>query len=512
MTKTYEEINAKIKKGEAVVVTAEEMIGIVEEHGVEYAAKEIDVVTTGTFGIMCSSGAFFNFGHADPPIKMEHLWLNDVHLYHGGAAVDAYLGVTRMASPRNYDYGGGHVLEDLLKGKKVRLKATAYGTDCYPRTALDTEIALEDMNQALLFNPRNAYQHYVCAVNASDKTIYTYMGKLLPNLGNATYSGAGELSPLNNDPDYETIGVGTHIFLCGGDGIITGEGTQHCPKSKFGTIMVQGDMKTMSPEYLAGASVKGYGTSCYIGIGVPIPILNERIAKNCAVKDEDIITEIVDYSTGRLNRPELGKVTYAELKSGLVKVKDQEIKVSSMSSLYKARKIAEELKQRIKDGKFLLYKPVRTLSTTTEFHQMDEASPVELVKHKMRPAIVVKVDNDFKEVAELVLKHNDNHVVVVDDNQQLEGFFTTFDFTQFFIGKGSTIKEIMIPKRKVHTVRETDPVDMAIRQMKKYNISSIPVLDADEKVVGIISAEDLIHTEDGHPDQEKENCEVKGGC
>src|SRR5512134_3859406 len=125
--RTIEEINEKIKDGSVNVVTAEEMTALVQELGVSYAAKEVDVVTTGTFGAMCSSGAFFNFGHSDPPIKMEHLWLNDVHAYHGNAAVDCYLGVTRMASPRNFEYGGGHVLEDFLKGKKIHMSATAYG-------------------------------------------------------------------------------------------------------------------------------------------------------------------------------------------------------------------------------------------------------------------------------------------------------------------------------------------------------------------------------------------------
>ena len=90
MTKTYEEINNKIKNGNVVVVTAEEMIKFVEKNGPKVAAEEIDVVTTGTFGPMCSSGAFLNFGHSDPPIKFEHLWLNDVHAYHGNAAVDWY--------------------------------------------------------------------------------------------------------------------------------------------------------------------------------------------------------------------------------------------------------------------------------------------------------------------------------------------------------------------------------------------------------------------------------------
>ncbi|PIX84635.1 MAG: hypothetical protein COZ32_12690, partial [Nitrospirae bacterium CG_4_10_14_3_um_filter_53_41] len=51
--KTYAEINARIKKGEAVVVTAEEMIDIVDKNGPVAAAGKVDVVTTGTFGPMC---------------------------------------------------------------------------------------------------------------------------------------------------------------------------------------------------------------------------------------------------------------------------------------------------------------------------------------------------------------------------------------------------------------------------------------------------------------------------
>ena len=114
-----------------------------------------------------------------------------------------------------------------LAGKKVKLKATSYGTDCYPRKEVTTFIGLNDLNQAYLFNPRNAYQNYSVAVNSSSRTIYTYMGTLLPSFGNATYSTSGELSPLLNDPYYRTVGIGTKIFLGGGDGYVAWEGTQH---------------------------------------------------------------------------------------------------------------------------------------------------------------------------------------------------------------------------------------------------------------------------------------------
>ena len=274
MEKTIDDINQKISNGDVCVITAEEMIELVDNKGPQIAAKEIDIVTTGTFGAMCSSGAFLNLGHSDPPIKMETLTLNGVEAYHGNAAVDCYIGATKMQPERPYEYGGGHVIEDLVAGKTIDVEASAYGTDCYPRKHVETEITIHDLNQAILCNPRNGYQRYNTAVNGRDEVIYTYMGKLLPNYGNATYSGAGSLSPLPNDPDYETIGIGTRIFLGGGVGYVIGEGTQHDPSNNFGTLMVKGDLKQMTEEYLKGASFTKYGTSLYVGIGIPIPILN----------------------------------------------------------------------------------------------------------------------------------------------------------------------------------------------------------------------------------------------
>ncbi|UCG54500.1 MAG: hypothetical protein JSV32_07955, partial [Dehalococcoidia bacterium] len=186
MAKTIAEINQKIKKGQAVVVTAEEIIDIVRKKGTKQAAQEVDVVTTGTFGPMCSSGAYFNIGHTQPRIKLGggRVYINDIPVYAGLAALDIFLGATGIPDddPRNklypgeFKYGGGHVIEELLAGKDVRLEASAYGTDCYPRKKLETLIKLVDLNEAVLFNVRNAYQNYNVAVNLSDSTIYTYMG------------------------------------------------------------------------------------------------------------------------------------------------------------------------------------------------------------------------------------------------------------------------------------------------------------------------------------------------
>ncbi|MFQ5835827.1 MAG: homocysteine biosynthesis protein [bacterium] len=383
MAKTLAEINEKIKKGKAVVVTAEEIIDLVDEKGVEEAAQEVDVVTSATFGPMCSSGIYLNIGHSKPKIKLGggKAYLNEVPVYTGFAAVDIYLGATALPDddPRNrvhpgeFRYGGGHVIEDLVAGKDVKLVATAYGTDCYPRKSLETWINLKDVNEAVLFNPRNAYQNYNVAVNLSDKVIYTYMGILQPNLGNANYCSAGQLSPLLNDPYYKTIGVGTRIFLGGGVGYVVWQGTQHnptaprtekgVPRSPAGTMAVLGDLKQMSPEWLKGTTMTGYGVTLSVGIGVPIPILNEEILSYTAVKDEEIFAQIVDYSGAypQAKAGSLGEVSYAQLKSSKIAVQGKEVPTGSLSSYAKARKIAGVLKNWIKKGEFLLAEPVELL-------------------------------------------------------------------------------------------------------------------------------------------------------
>ena len=383
MAKTIAEINDKIKKGQAVVVTAEEVISIAKKKGVAAAAKEIDVVTTGTFGPMCSSSMYMNLGHSSPRIKVGggRVYLNEVPAYTGVAAVDVILGATAMPDddpknriyPGDFKYGGGHVIEELVSGKDIRLVATAYGTDCYPRKKIETLININTVNEAVLFNMRNAYQNYNVAVNVGNRVIYTYMGVLKPRMGNANYSSAGQLSPLMNDPLYKTIGIGTRIFLGGGVGYVAWQGTQFSPCAPrtdkgvptrgSGTLAVIGDLKQMSPKWLVGTSFLGYGATLTVGIGVPIPILDEEIFKYTLVTDADILAPVVDYSeTYPQRKPDvLAEVTYADLRSGKIKVEGKEIPTASLSSYPRAVEIANLLKQWIKKGDFLLSDPVQAL-------------------------------------------------------------------------------------------------------------------------------------------------------
>ena len=156
-------------------------------------------------------------------------------------------------------------------------------------------------------------------------------------------------------------------------GYVYWHGTQHNPSVKrkdngvpqapAGTIAVTGDLKQMNDKWLRGTSFQGYGVSLVVGMGVPIPVLDEDVLKHAALKDEDLWTQIVDYSEdypqGKIGS--LGEVNYKQLKSGKISVKGKEVPTSPLSSYSKAREIAEGLKQWIADKKFFLTEFVQAL-------------------------------------------------------------------------------------------------------------------------------------------------------
>jgi uncharacterized protein (DUF39 family)/CBS domain-containing protein len=432
-----------------------------------------------------------NLGHSEPPIKIQRMWFNNVEAYSGVAAVDAYLGATQISDTRGIQYGGAHVIEDLLRGKEIDVHATSYGTDCYPRKVLDTTISLEDLNEAVLLNPRNAYQKYAAATNSSKRILNTYMGELLPNFGNVTYSGAGVLSPLSNDPDYETIGIGTRIFIGGAQGYVIGNGTQHSPSTGFGTLMVKGNLKEMNLDYLRAASFTGYGTTLYLGIGIPIPILDEKLAAATAVSDEDIMTSIQDYAVGSRNKPVIRQVNYAELRSGLVQVEGKDVPTSSLSSFKKAREIANELKEWMNRGEFFVSMPVERLSREGVARPMKQIQAVPLVKDVMSEFIVtIKKNQTVQDAAKKIWENSFNHLAVVSDNGELVGILTAWDISKAVAENVfDSVESVMT--RKVLTCAPNEPVDLAARRLDRYGVSAMPVIDTQHRVLGIITSDNI---------------------
>ncbi len=389
--RTIDTINEKIRAGQVVVYTAEDFKALAQDQGIAAAAKAVDVVVTGTFEPMESAGAMINLGHTDPPIKLLECYLDGVPAYAGFGAVDLYLGASQpvavsrlaegMESEEAREHGGGHVIADLVAGRTVHLQATGHATDCYPRASLETTITRDTVNQFYLFNPRGLYQNFIVGVNGGDRPLSTYLGPLQPRLGNAVYANPGAISPLLNDPDLATLGIGTRVFLGGGVGYIAWEGTQHFPLQRrlpnhtpigpAATVALVGDAKAMDARWVRGCYFKGYGPSLMIGVGVPIPILNEQVAAHCAVQDKDIVAPVMDFSIPRRVRPTFGLVSYAQLKSGAITIEGQSVRTAPLASVYLARQVQQELKQWIATRAFELSAPVAALPMDRAFLPQD---------------------------------------------------------------------------------------------------------------------------------------------
>ncbi|GAB4226229.1 MAG: homocysteine biosynthesis protein [Stanieria sp.] len=388
--RTIAEINEKIHQRQVVAWTVEELKAKVNEIGISKAFQQVDVICTGTFEPMESSGAVINLGHTDPPIKIRQCWLDGIPAYAGFGAVDLYLGATAMAEGEtNLEKGGGHVIEDLIAGKSVHLKAIGQKTDCYPRASFENTITKDTINQFYLFNPRNLYQNFIVGVNGGERELFTYLGPLQPRLGNAVYSNPGAISPLMNDPDLQLIGIGSKVLLGGGIGYVAWEGTQHFPLQKrlpnrtpigpAATISLIGDAKQMNPRWVRGCYFNNYGASLMLGVGVPLPVLGEEVIHFCAVQDREIVAPVIDFSIPRRVRPTFGLVTYEQLKSGRIKIEGKFVRVAPLASIWLSRQVAEELKHLIMNGQFTLSEPVAPIPQEQSFVPQDQRdSPLTL--------------------------------------------------------------------------------------------------------------------------------------
>jgi len=365
--KTVSEINKKIKEGKAVVLTATEAKLLAEEEGIRTLEEKVDVVTTATFSPMCSSGVFINPGHTSPHMKMQKVTLDGVEAYGGIATADIYLGATQE-SREDSRFGGAHVIKKLIDGESVEFRAFGKPTDCYPKTEFRKSIKLSDLNQAYFYNPRNCYQNYDTAYNSSDRELRTYMGILQPNGQTIHYAGSGEISPLINDPLLETIGVGTKIFFCGGEGFVSWEGTQfnleterdpktNLPIGPSATLAITAEMRGVDPRMIAPIYIPGYGVSIYLSIGMAIPVVSSDIAKALTIRNKDIITNIHDYATGET----IGKVNYEALVKNEVYVGEKHASSRTMSRIKESYHIMALLKEKVINGTFILTEPVMKL-------------------------------------------------------------------------------------------------------------------------------------------------------
>ncbi len=182
-------------------------------------------------------------------------------------------------------------------------------------------------------------------------------------------------------------------------------------------------------------------------------------------------------------------MSYKELKSGAIAIRDKKVRVSPLSSLKTAGKIAETLKFWIENSSFYLTSPVERIPTDTTCRPMKQTEEIAFVNSVMHPAVTCTEDEEIETVANKIISHSVNHIVVADDQGKLKGIVTSWDVTKAVAEGKKKLTAIIV--KKVVTTKPDESLEAASRKMAQHQISALPVIDHDRKVLGIITSEDI---------------------
>ncbi len=312
MKRTITEINDRIKKGEAVVLTAREVANSLAA-GNDDELRKVDVVTTGTMGLMSGTYAVLSFPIEKAGLhrRFTHGTINGVPVSIGPAPneslgiIDAFVFGTQE-SEGDPNYGGSFLFRDLVEGKEVRIEATSV-----EGKKVEAAMTINEMGTAKLMSVRNCFRNYRAMVNPSEKEFTSIFSNrpFRPNYGGLTFSGCGHLSPLQNDPELVSVGVGTGLLFNGAEGFVFSTGTRCSPK--YPNLMTAADMKEMDPILMGGFRTAA-GPEVLTTYAIPIPVLNDSILKSVMTRDEDVPLSIADVR----DRHKIGQTTYGVVWTG----------------------------------------------------------------------------------------------------------------------------------------------------------------------------------------------------
>lgn len=292
--RSIEEINRKIEDGEATILTAEEVSQLVRD-GEEPKAEDVDIVTTGTCGIMSGTAAIFHIPVAEAGAfkKAKNVLLNGVPGF-PGPCPNEWLGSVDMIvygtshSIRESRYGGGFLFKDIVSGKDIEVEVESTDDE-----KLRSTVNISDMGTAQMIGTRLAFKNYNSFVNPTDKPVSSIFHAidLEGPFKGFTFSGCGELNPLQNDPYMKTICAGSKVLLNGAEGYVIGRGTRSSDEKP--NMMITADMKGMDPHYLGGFKT-GAGPEVFDSVAAAIPVLDDAILKETFIQNKDIKLPVTD--------------------------------------------------------------------------------------------------------------------------------------------------------------------------------------------------------------------------
>jgi CBS domain-containing protein len=93
------------------------------------------------------------------------------------------------------------------------------------------------------------------------------------------------------------------------------------------------------------------------------------------------------------------------------------------------------------------------------------------------------------EAAKLIMDTQRTHIPVLSDDDKLAGMVTAWDIAAAVAKRSEELAEIMT--KKVITAVLDEPLELVIRKMGRSNISALPVIDADRRVIGLVTSDEI---------------------
>ncbi|RBQ23397.1 hypothetical protein ALNOE001_09780 [Candidatus Methanobinarius endosymbioticus] len=293
-SRTVDEINEKISNGEVNVFTAHELKELIRDDDTP-KFEEVDVITCGTCGVMSGTAAIFHLDVFDPGSfkKAKNIYLNGVPAFVGpcpnewlGSIDTIVYGTSRSVSDENY--GGGFLFKDIIGGKEIDVEVESTDGEKF-----NSSITIENIPKAEMIGTRMAFKNYTAFTNPSNDLVSSIFNAI-PMEGNFksfSFSGCGEINPLQNDPEGNTIKESSKILLNGSEGIVLGNGTRSTDVKP--NLMLAADMHQMNSTYIGGFKTPE-SPEIFNSVAITIPILNENILNNLMVLNENIPLPVVD--------------------------------------------------------------------------------------------------------------------------------------------------------------------------------------------------------------------------
>ncbi len=106
-----------------------------------------------------------------------------------------------------------------------------------------------------------------------------------------------------------------------------------------------------------------------------------------------------------------------------------------------------------------------------------------------RDVVTIKEDNLVTKAAKLMLEKNITHIPIVTDDNKLIGIVTSWDLSKAIATNSNNLKDIMT--KTVKFCHSSDSIEDISRMMSKFDISCLPVVDENFVVEGVITADQI---------------------